>query len=106
MTNDDLITVKKSKLKSNLSKLITVIYSLYLGLLKNTTFFWTKIFEKEGKLRILLEEPAIVLFFNTLLFAFIGNFFGGLIGQVALGACFLNILMFLFEKIGWVDKLK
>ena len=103
---DDLITLKKSKLKSSLSKLITVIHNLYLGLLKNTTFFWTKIFEKEGKLRILLEEPAIVLFFNTLLFAFVGNFFGGLVGQVAIGACFLNILMFLFEKIGWINKLK
>ncbi len=96
---DDLITLKKSKLKSSLSKLITVIHNLYLGLLKNTTFFWTKIFEKESKLRILLEEPAIVLFFNTILF-------GGLVGQVAIGACFLNILMFLFEKIGWINKLK
>jgi len=29
-----------------------------------------------------------------------------LVGQVAIGACFLNILMFLFEKIGWINKLK
>ena len=102
---DELIVIKKSKVRSNLSKLINIIYTFYIDSLTELTLFWRRIFENDSRIRILLESPAIVLFFNTLLFAFVAQIFGGLIGQALFIGAFLNILMFLFDKMEWIEKI-
>ena len=73
MTDDNLIVIKKSKAKSFLKKTINLCYTFYINTLTELTFFWRKVFENDSRIRILLESPAIVLFFNTLLFGFIAN---------------------------------
>jgi hypothetical protein len=102
--NDDLIIIKRSKSKRLIGKILSKGYSYYLLLLKSTTLFWTKIFTNDSRIRLLLESDAIVLFFNTLLFAFVGRVFGGLIGRVLIIVCFCNIMLFLFHKMEWITK--
>lgn len=54
----------------------------------------------------LLENTATTLFLNTLLFAFVGTIFGGLIERILFTLCFLNILLFCANILNWKDKLK
>lgn len=103
---DDLIVIKKSKLKEIAADYLTKAYYIWISFQATTTMFWTRLFSGDSRVRILLESPAIVLFFNTLLFAFIGNLFGGLVGQIALFLTFLNIFLFCVEKLEWIAKLK
>lgn len=101
---DELIVIKKSKLNSLIKKTLNFTYNLYIRTLLSTTLIWTNVFEKDSRIKLLLRSDAIVLLLNTILFAFIGNIFRGLIGQVLLIVCCINILMFLFERMGWVGK--
>jgi hypothetical protein len=103
---DILFTVTKSGVKKFLYKTFSFLYSYYIKFQINTTMIWTKLFNKEGRIRTLLESDALVLLFNTFLFTGVGNFFGGLIGQVSFILLFLNILLFLIGKLGWIEKLK
>ena len=102
---NDLIIVKKSDLKSALGKIFSFIYTYYIKLNSISMIIFKKIFSSSQTAQTLLSSDAIILFCNTLVFAFIGNFFQGLIGQIAFISCFLNICAFLFGKMGWVEKL-
>lgn len=102
---EELIIIRKSKLKRLAQKVIGRLYNIYIGTMRETTLFWRRVFSTESRIRFLLNSDAIVLFLNTLLFAFIGRVFGGTIGMILLNFCLINILLFLFNKMGWIDKL-
>jgi hypothetical protein len=104
MKDPNLIVIKKSKFKELIGRFFAFIIKGYLEINKLSTI-WRVIFSSESRIRILLSSDAIVLFLNTLLFAFVGNFFRGLIGEVAIVVAFLNILAFLVIKMEWTDKL-
>lgn len=104
--DDILFTVKKSDIKKFLYKVLSFLYTYWVKFQSNTTMVWTKLFNKESRIKTLLESDALVLLFNTFLFAFVGNFFRGLIGEVSFVLMFLNILLFLINKLGWIEKLK
>lgn len=113
-TNDeDLVLIKKSKLKSSLVSFLRVAYNFYIGTLKATTMFWRKLFKPDQKvlgfihMRPLLEDPAIILFFNAVLFAAIGSVFlgtSGLLSQGLFWASGVSMLMFLFKVMGIIDR--
>lgn len=103
---DNLIIVKKSDLESGIGKFFSLIYTYYLKLNSVSMIIFKKIFSSSQTAQTLLSSDAIVLFCNTLVFAFIGNLLGGLIEQIAFVACFLNILAFLVGKMGWIQKLE
>ena len=104
--SDKLYTIKKSSLKRELGNGFAWIIRLYIKINHVTTIIFKKIFSGHKTMQKLLSSDAIVLFFNTILLAFIGNVFGGLIGQVTMIIAFLNILAFLVQIMGWVDKLE
>lgn len=106
MTNEDnLITIKKSSIKDLLLKFFVAIIEGYIWLNKESTTFWRRLLSGHSTARKLIEDDAILLFFNTLLFAAIGIFLGGLIGNIMFNITFLNILAFLVVKMQWVQKL-
>ena len=110
MTNnqddDILFTVRKSEVKAFLYKTLCFLYTYWIKFQTNTTMVWTKLFNKDSRIRTLLESDVLVLLFNTLLLAGLGNLFGGLIGEICFIVMFLNIMLCLISKIGWIEKLK
>ena len=104
MKDVNLITIKKSRFKQLIGKFFKVIIKGYLEINKLSTI-WRIVFSSSSTAKKLLSDEAIILFLNTILFAFIGNIFRGLIGEIALIAAFLNILAFLVIKMQWTDKL-
>jgi len=108
MAQDDenLIVIKKSSAKKLIAKISLKLYDHYLKAQKELTMFWRKVFRSESRIMTLLNSPAIVLFFNTVLFGFVGRVFEGLISQMLLYAATINIFMFLFEKMGWIEKMR
>lgn len=106
MSEENLIVINKSTVKRKLGNILGKALDFYVDLNKELTLFWRRIFSKESRILILLDNTYIALFFNILIFAFIGQFFGGLISQIALYGAFMNILTMMFEVMGWIDKLK
>lgn len=98
------IIIKKSKIKQAIAKLFAIIIKGYVELNKLSTF-WKIVFSSSPTMQKILSSEGIVLFFNTLLFAFVAQIFRGLIGEVLFIASFLNILAFLVIKMGWYKKL-
>lgn len=105
MTNEELIVVKKSRVKKAIARSFYFIIKVYLEINKLSTI-WRKVFNSSSTAQKLLSNDAIVLFANTLLFGFIANIFRGLIGEVLAVLAFSNILAFLVIKMGWYKKLK
>ena len=112
----------RSTLKNSLRIFVRAAYKTYIFTMRETTMWWRHILAKENRARVLLESEAIVLFFNTVLFAvialgiqnqtwFIKQFLPisdqmmGFIPVALYNLTFANILMFLFKKLGWVDNL-
>lgn len=102
---DNLITIKKSSVKELLGKFFAAIIKGYIWLNRESTTFWRRLFSGENRLRMLVENDAILIFFNTVAFAAIGMFLGGLISEILFVITFLNILAFLVIKMEWVQKL-
>lgn len=106
MTNDeDLIIIKKTTAKKKIGKILVKMLTFYTDMNKELTLFWRRIFSKESVILKLLENQYIALFFNVLLFAFVGRVFGGTISIVLLWMTFFNILTMMFHVMGWIDKL-
>lgn len=106
MTDDTLIVINKSTVKEKLGNILGKSLEFYIDLNRELTLFWRRIFSKESRILILLENRYISLFFNILIFAFIGQFFGGLISQITMYGAFMNILTMMFQVMGWIDKLQ
>ena len=100
----DQIIIKKSKIKQAIAKFFVLIIKGYLELNKLSTV-WRIVFNSSSTARKLLSNDAIVLFFNTVLFAFVAQIFRGLISEVLSVVAFLNILAFLVIKMEWAKKL-
>lgn len=103
---NNLIIIKKSKVKYALGVFFDLIIKIHLKITSITTAIYIKIFSSSKTMQDLVSNEAITLLLNTLLFAFIGNLFRGLIGEIAAIVCFFNILAFLINKMEWVEKLK
>jgi len=102
--NEDAIVIKRSKLKELAAKGLRLTFKVYDEVYK-LTVVWRFLIPSSSTFRKLLDDPAVALFFNTVLLAFFGKLFGGLIGQIALYAVILNIFGFLFMKMEWYEKL-
>lgn len=98
-------------MKKDLLNIFTSIQNIWIEGNKQLLVLWKKGLDQlpnstnpkstKNRLLILLDNPAIALLLNTILFWLIGSIFGGLIGQIMFGATFINILFFclqLFKK--------
>lgn len=106
MNDENLIVIKKTTVKRKLGNILGKMLEFYIDLNIELTLFWRRLFSKESRILILLSNRYIALFFNILLFAFIGQFFGGLINQVMFYGAFFNIITMMFNVMGWIDKLQ
>lgn len=106
------MTIEEKKLKSEILKILQHLGNFYTKLNQELLFGWRKFLSKQSDnrvtaaLKVLIENRATALFLNTLLFAAVGQFFGGLIGQIFFIITGLNIVLFCATILGWEDKLK
>lgn len=102
--NEEVIIIKRSKVKELAAKALRFTFKIYEEVNK-LTFIWRFLIPDSATFRKLLDDPAIAVFFNTILIAFFGKLLGGLIGEVGLYVVLFNILGFLFMKMDWYQKL-
>lgn len=105
MGDDDLIVIKRSKVKKTIGQAVKTTYNLYLKVLRATSTFWIKLFIKNKRITPLLENEGIILFLNVVLFAFFGLFFGGVINQILFLLAASNILILCLKLLGILDKI-
>lgn len=101
--------------KENLIKVILALNSFYLFLNQELLFVWRKLLSKQSDNRIthffktMIENPTTALAINTVLFYLVSAILSGgagLIGQLFFLLSLLNIVMFIVNFFGWIDKLK
>lgn len=102
--NEEVIVIKRSKVKELAAKALRFTFKIYEEVNK-LTLIWRFLIPGSNTFKMLLDDPAVAIFFNTVLIAIIGKIFGGLIGQVGLYIVLFNILGFLFMKMEWYEKL-
>lgn len=105
LNEQELISISKKDIKSLAAKILTILTKYYLIFNQETTLFWRRIFSNDNRIRLLLENEAIILFFNVVAAAIVGTIFGGLINQILSILAILNIITFLTIKMDWLEKL-
>lgn len=104
--NDNLIVIKRSRVKKAVGKFVKASYKNYLKFMKATTTFWLKLFAKENKRYTqLLDNEYIVFALNIILLAGISLLFGGIINQLLLYFAIINIFIVCFKILGVLDKI-
>lgn len=100
------------KVKQKLLNILLQLMDIYEDINKSLLFFWREALTRQSPnrwtfaLKTLIDNPATALFLNTLLFSFVGSFFGGLIEQILFIGAGINIILFCANILGWKDKLK
>lgn len=102
---ESLISLSIKDIKKLVSKILSRLTKYYLIFNQESTLFWRRIFDGDSKIRILLENEAIILFFNVVAAAIIGTIIGGLINHILSILAILNIITFLTIKMDWLEKL-
>jgi len=101
-----LFSVKVKDVKRWLYTLFNFLILKHM-LLDNFMYsFWNKIFLFSSRLQTLASNKYCRLVPTTILFSSVGSILGGLIGILLYYAVFLNIIAILFERTGWLEKLK
>ena len=106
------IKIDESKVKVKLLNILMQLTDVYVKLNKQLFFFWVKIADRQNDsrwtfaLKTLINNPATLLFLNTVLLAAIGIIFGGTIQAILYYVAGLNIIVFCAKILGWEDKLK
>lgn len=106
------IKIDESKVKAKLLNILVKLTDFYIKLNQQLFFFWVNVADKQNDsrwtfaLKTLINNPATLLFLNTVLLAAIGIIFGGTIQMILYYVAGLNIIVFCSKILSWEDKLK
>lgn len=102
-------------IKTILLKILITLNDFYLFLNQELLFAWRRVLAKQSNNRFtyffktMIENPTTALPLNTILFYLLSSFLSGgygIIGMFFTWLAFLNIIVFLANLLGWIEKLK
>ena len=127
MSNDNLIIIKRSTIRSKLGNILGKMLAFYIRSNLEITLFWRRLLPRSKKpiplmdaiigkesffmwissfIRTLLDNPITALVVSTISMYLIGQFFLGRISEVLMWLSFFNVLTMMCHIMGWIDKLQ